>query len=75
MKRVTENCIVLDDESNRVGFMRPGSLAKVDSIQYPGDGFVKGAISLTYESKKFIYLWFSSGSIILVDGSNFKILS
>ena len=64
-----------DSQDNRVAFVRPGSLAIVETVKYPVEGYLKGAIGMEQEGRKFIYLWFSSGSIILVEGLTGRLIS
>ena len=70
MKRVSKNWIVVDFEDNKVGFVVPDSLALVEAKSYGTEGYLTGAMGLTdsHSSKDYIYLWFSSGDICLVDG-------
>jgi hypothetical protein len=68
MKRVTKQWIVVDDEGNAVGFIRPDSMALVESKRYPVNGYLVGAYGYETPSCSFIYLWFSSGDLILVNG-------
>jgi len=55
--------------------MRPGSLAIVETKSYPVEGYLKGAIGMEYAGSQYVYLWFSSGSIVLVDGLTTQLLS
>lgn len=68
MKRVSKNWIVVDFENNQVGFIVPHSLALVEAKSFGIDGYLTGALGLTDDHKDYIYLWFSSGEICMVDG-------
>lgn len=68
MKRVSKNWIVVDFENNQVGFIVPQSLALVQAKSFGVDGYLTGAMGLTDNQKDYIYLWFSSGELCLVDG-------
>lgn len=69
MKRVSKKWIVVDFENNQVGFIVPHSLALVEAKSFGIDGYLTGALGLTDDHKDYIYLWFSSGEICLVDGT------
>jgi hypothetical protein len=69
MKRVNHDWIVLDNQSHSVGFMRSDSLALVNSKSYETEGgFLNGSLGVEFKGKKYIYLWFSSNYIVLLDG-------
>jgi hypothetical protein len=74
MKRVSKNLIVADFEKNEVGFIVPHSLA-FEAKSFGIDGYLTGALGITEDHKEYIYLWFSSGEICLVDGIALKLLS
>ena len=67
MKRATEDMIIFDQENNKVGYMVPETLEIIDSVRYEAEGYLKGSIALESKGKKYIYLWFSSGTIVLID--------
>ena len=48
MKRVSEEMVVVDDVENRVGFINAHSLALVHSINYNVEGYLSGALGLTF---------------------------
>jgi hypothetical protein len=69
MRRVNQEWIVIDNQSNTVGFMRSDSLAIVNSKSYETEGgYLNGCLGVEYKGKKYIYLWFSSNYIVLLDG-------
>lgn len=70
MRRVTKDWIVVDHENNSVGFLKADNLALVDIKRFEDVGFLTGAMGLEYGGKQYIYLWFSSGTLILLDGLN-----
>jgi hypothetical protein len=73
MKRVSKDLIVVDHEGNQVGFLQADSLAMTATMNYNVEGYLTGALG--YENYQgnvsLIYLWFSSGDIILVDAISF----
>jgi hypothetical protein len=76
MKRVTKDLIVVDNPKNEVGFLSADSLAPIHQQLYDQEGgYLSGSMGLEYNGRSYIYLWFSSGTLILVDGSTFKELS
>jgi len=75
MKRVSETLLVVDDTDNRVGFVNANSLAIVNSVKYQVEGYLSGALGFKFNEKKHIYLWFSSGDLLLVDGLTHKLKS
>jgi hypothetical protein len=77
MKRVSKELIVVDHESNQVGFLQADSLALIATMNYHVDGYLTGALGYEgYQAKvSLIYLWFSSGDIILIDGITYEKLS
>jgi hypothetical protein len=77
MKRVSKDLIVVDHESNQVGFLQADSLALIATKNYQVEGYLTGALGFEgYHGKvSLIYLWFSSGDIILIDSITFEKLS
>ena len=76
MKRVTKDLIVVDNPNNEVGFLSADSLATIHQQLYDQEGgYLSGSMGLEYNGRSYIYLWFSSGTVILVDGTTFKELS
>ena len=73
MKRVSKDLIVVDHESNQVGFLRADSLAMIATMNYKVEGYLTGALGFEDHQGKvsLIYLWFSSGDIILIDAITF----
>ena len=73
MKRVSKDIIVVDHEGNQVGFLRADSLAMIATMNYKVEGYLTGALGFEDKQGKvsLIYLWFSSGDIILIDAITF----
>jgi hypothetical protein len=44
MKRVSKDIIVVDHESNQVGFLRADSLAMIATMNYKVEGYLTGAV-------------------------------
>jgi hypothetical protein len=63
---------VVDNSNNSVGFLHPESLGLLAETKFDVDGaYLIGAMGLDYLTMKYIYLWFSNGTIILIDGMLF----
>ena len=75
MKRVSKEWVVVDHEQNHVGFMRADSLAIVEKIKFSVEGYLLVSYGFQYKGKEFIFLSFSSGEIILIDGISLNLLS
>ena len=75
MKRVSRQWVVVDHEQNHVGFMRADSLAIVEKIKFSVEGYLLVSYGFDYKGKEFIFLSFSSGEILLIDGISLKQLS
>ena len=75
MRRVNQDWIVLDNPGNTVGFMRSDSLVIVPAKLQTYEGFLKGCLGLEHKGKKYIYLLYSSGELVLLDGLSFHVLS
>ena len=78
MKQVSKDLIVVDHESNHVGFLQADSLAMIATMNYDVEGYLTGALGFEENDQRkvsLIYLWFSSGDIILIDGITFQKLS
>ena len=55
--------------------MRADSLAIVEKIKYSVEGYLLVSYGFEYKGKEFIFLSFSSGEILLIDGMTLKQLS
>jgi hypothetical protein len=55
--------------------MRADSLAIVEKIKYSVEGYLLVSYGFEYKGKEFIFLSFSSGEILLIDGISLKQLS
>lgn len=75
MKHVSSQWVVVDHEQNHVGFMRADSLAIVEKIKFSVEGYLLISYGFDYNGKEFIFLSFSSGEILLIDGISLKLLS
>jgi len=72
MKPLKAGWILVDDVDNSVGMIRTDSLAKVDKKKYPVEGYLNGALDTDSGN---IYLWFSTGTVLLIDGLTFNVKS
>jgi len=75
MKRVNKDFIAVDNENNSVAFLNSQSLAVVHVKNYAVEGYFCGGMGLEVDGYHYIYLLFSQGDIILIDGTNFKQIS
>jgi hypothetical protein len=75
MKRVSKQWVVVDHEQNHVGFMKADSLAIVEKIKFSVEGYLLVSYGFEYKGKEFIFLSFSSGELLLIDGISLKLLS
>lgn len=75
MKRVNKDLLVLDNVLNTINFMNPETLAVIDIGNFKNEGYLKGGISLESDGGKYLVMWFSSGTIILVDAQTLKLIS
>lgn len=55
--------------------MRADSLAIVEKIKFSVEGYLLVSYGFEYKGKEFIFLSFSSGEILLIDGMTLKQLS
>lgn len=75
MKRVCNEWLVVDHQGNKVGFAKAHSLAMIEERKFEVEGYLTGVFGIKSDGKKYIYLWFSSGDIILVHGDSLEQLS
>ena len=75
MKRVCNEWLVVDHQGNKVGFAKAHSLAMIEERNFEVEGYLSGVFGIKSDGKKFIYLWFSSGDVILVHGDSLEQLS
>ena len=75
MKRVCNDWLVVDHEGNSVGFAKAHSLAMIEVCKFEVEGYLTGVFGIKSDGKKYIYIWFSSGDVILIDGDSLKQLS
>ena len=47
-------------------------MSMVEIKRFNVDGYLTGGLGLKVDGSSYIYLMFSSGDIILIDGMNFK---
>jgi hypothetical protein len=52
--------------------MRADSLAIVEKIKFSVEGYLLVSYGFDYKGKEFIFLSFSSGEILLIDGISLK---
>ena len=64
--------ILVDDVDNSVGMIRADSMAKIDKKKFQVDGYLSGALDTDCGN---VYLWFSAGTVLLIDGLNFNLKS
>jgi len=47
----------------------------IEQQKFECEGFLTGVFGIKSDGKKYIYLWFSSGDLFLIDGDSLKQLS
>ena len=47
----------------------------IEQRKFECEGYLAGVFGIKSDGKKYIYLWFSSGDLFLVDGDSLKQLS
>ena len=57
-------------------FLSADSLAILESKKYSVEGYLSGALGdIEANEKKYMYLWFSTGALLLVDSVTFEKIS
>ncbi len=73
MKLANKKFLVVDGENNTVAFLCSDSLSILENKYFVGGGYLNGAFGIeTAIDRSYIYLWFSSGDLYLLNGYNLR---